>query len=47
MPVYNFDFNGKVVVITGASRGIGQAIAIGYGGFGAKVVLIGRDVARL
>lgn len=37
---------GKVAVITGASMGIGEAIAALFAGRGAKVVLLSRDTAR-
>jgi citronellol/citronellal dehydrogenase len=37
---------GRVAIITGASRGIGQAIAIRLAAEGAKVALLGRDEAR-
>lgn len=33
------NFSGKVVVITGASRGIGRAVAVKFGEQGAKVVV--------
>lgn len=38
----NLDLTGKVALITGASRGIGEAMALAYAGAGAKVVLASR-----
>ena len=38
---------GKTALITGASRGIGRAIAVEFARQGADVALIGRDVAAL
>lgn len=32
-------FNGKNVLVTGASRGIGRAIAVAFGALGAKVIV--------
>jgi NAD(P)-dependent dehydrogenase (short-subunit alcohol dehydrogenase family) len=40
-------FAGKVVVITGSSKGIGKAIALKLGQCGAKVVLNGRSLETL
>jgi short-subunit dehydrogenase len=40
------DLAGKVVVITGASMGIGEAIARIFAQHGASVVLLSRDAAR-
>ena len=40
-------FGGKVALITGASRGIGRAIATEFASKGADVVLIGRDRTAL
>ncbi len=40
-------FEGKVVVITGATSGIGRAMARAFSAEGARVVGTGRDQARL
>jgi len=40
------DLTGKVVVVTGASMGIGEAIAGIFAGRGASVVLLSRDAGR-
>jgi NAD(P)-dependent dehydrogenase (short-subunit alcohol dehydrogenase family) len=39
-----FDLTGKVAIITGASKGIGEAIAYQYGKAGAKVVISSRKI---
>ena len=41
------DFTNKVVVITGASSGIGKQVAIEFGQLGANVVLVGRKKDKL
>jgi short-subunit dehydrogenase len=41
------DIKGKVVIVTGASSGIGEATARQFAGEGAKVVLAARRVDRL
>jgi len=43
----NLDLHGKVALITGASRGIGRAIAAGLYAEGATVALNARDAAPL
>lgn len=41
------DFNNKVVVITGASSGIGASVAQMFAAHSAKVVLVGRNLVNL
>src|SRR5579863_7746854 len=39
--------DGRVAVITGASRGLSRAMAVELGAAGAKLALVGRDRAKL
>jgi len=39
----NFSLNGRIAVVTGASRGIGAALATALAQHGASVALLGRD----
>ncbi len=42
-----FDLDGKVAVVTGASRGLGQAIAMALAEAGAQLCVTGRSLAGL
>jgi NAD(P)-dependent dehydrogenase (short-subunit alcohol dehydrogenase family) len=39
--------NGRVALITGASRGLGKAMALALGAAGARLALVSRDAAQL
>ena len=41
------DFQGKKVIVTGASSGIGRAISVALSRYGASLILFGRNRERL
>jgi len=43
----DYGLTGKVAIVTGASKGIGYAIAAGLCGAGARVLVVSRDQSRL
>jgi NAD(P)-dependent dehydrogenase (short-subunit alcohol dehydrogenase family) len=43
----NHSLKDKVVVITGASKGLGEAMALALGAAGARIALVSRDLERL
>jgi NAD(P)-dependent dehydrogenase (short-subunit alcohol dehydrogenase family) len=43
----NQNLEGRVAVISGASRGLGKAMALALGAAGAKLALVARDQAKL
>ncbi|HEY4201565.1 MAG TPA: SDR family oxidoreductase [Devosiaceae bacterium] len=43
----NFDYSGKIALITGAGSGIGRSIATAFAGAGARVLLVGRRAEAL
>lgn len=46
-PVSSLPFEGRVAVVTGASRGIGRACALGLAAVGAQVIAVGRTQGAL
>lgn len=43
---YSLDFEGKVVCITGGSRGFGKAVAEGIAARGGSIVIVSKDATR-
>jgi NAD(P)-dependent dehydrogenase (short-subunit alcohol dehydrogenase family) len=41
------EFNGRVIMVTGAGSGIGRAVSLALAAAGAEVILLGRTVRKL
>ena len=47
LPNTTYDYSGRTVIVTGAARGIGEAIAAGFTAAGATVIAVDRDEEAL
>lgn len=47
MDKINFNLSGRIALITGASRGIGEAIAVALADYGAYCILVSRKIDAL
>ena len=47
MKTVDFSLDGKIALVTGASRGIGEAIAMTLAEYGAQVILVSRKLDAL
>lgn len=43
----NFDLNDRLILVTGATRGIGRAVAVAAAAAGAELIITGRTVGAL
>ena len=47
MPNTTADLSGKLILVTGATRGIGRAVAVAAAGAGAELIITGRTIGAL
>jgi len=47
MPIATPDLSGKLVLVTGATRGIGRAVAVAAATAGAELIITGRTIGAL
>jgi len=47
MPLATPDLSGKLVLVTGATRGIGRAVAVAAANAGAELIITGRTIGAL
>ena len=47
LPVVPRSLDGRIAMVTGATRGIGRAVAVAYAKAGAQVIIVGRTAGAL
>ncbi len=45
--IHTSEFKNKSILVTGAGRGIGKRLALGFARLGAKIALVGRSKAEI
>ncbi|OLS99311.1 hypothetical protein BJF90_39440 [Pseudonocardia sp. CNS-004] len=43
---HSLDISDRIIMVTGAGRGIGRAVAVGLAELGARVVVVARTAAK-
>ena len=47
MAQHEVDLSGKLILVTGATRGIGRAVAVAAAAAGAEIIITGRTIGAL